>query len=123
MPQRMGLDLMDGPPLRSYCIRVLPVPDSGPRIWGVAARGVSTQRKMRQHFTPPGDAASVSQSGRALASFTRHTAKANDIFLEVRESNIAAIQLYKRYHFEQVGVRKSYYQDGENAIVMKKSLV
>ena len=58
-----------------------------------------------------------------LIKWSGHTAKANDIFLEVRESNIAAIQLYKRYHFEQVGVRKSYYQDGENAIVMKKSLV
>ncbi|MBQ47018.1 MAG: ribosomal-protein-alanine N-acetyltransferase [Zetaproteobacteria bacterium] len=55
--------------------------------------------------------------------WSEHTAKANDIFLEVRESNIAAIQLYKRYNFEKVGVRKSYYQDGETAIVMKKSLV
>jgi ribosomal-protein-alanine N-acetyltransferase len=35
---------------------------------------------------------------------------ADEIFLEVRESNISAIQLYKKYNFVEVGVRKGYYQ-------------
>ena len=40
--------------------------------------------------------------------------------LEVREANVAAQNIYKRLGFEQVAVRKSYYKDGENAVVMIK---
>lgn len=47
--------------------------------------------------------------------------KANCVFLDVRESNIAAISLYKSLGFEQIGVRKNYYSDPtENAILMKR---
>lgn len=45
---------------------------------------------------------------------------ATQCFLEVRESNLAAISLYEKYGFSQYGVRKKYYEDGENALVMKK---
>lgn len=37
--------------------------------------------------------------------------------LEVRESNISAINLYRKFNFKEVGRRKGYY-DGEDAIVM-----
>lgn len=41
--------------------------------------------------------------------------------LEVRVSNLSAISLYKRYGFEQVGLRKAYYQDNhEDAYLMIK---
>ncbi len=41
------------------------------------------------------------------------------ITLEVRESNLPAINLYKKFLFESIGVRKNYYQDNsENAIIM-----
>ena len=41
------------------------------------------------------------------------------ITLEVRESNVEAISLYKKFLFSSVGVRKKYYQDnGENALIM-----
>ena len=46
--------------------------------------------------------------------------EATQCFLEVRESNAAAISLYEKYGFSQYGVRKRYYADGENALVMKK---
>jgi ribosomal-protein-alanine N-acetyltransferase len=42
------------------------------------------------------------------------------IFLEVRESNFPAINLYKSQGFTQNSIRKKYYQDGENALVMNK---
>lgn len=45
------------------------------------------------------------------------------IFLEVRESNEVAISLYKKYGFSKISVRKKYYSDGENAIVMQKVLL
>lgn len=41
-------------------------------------------------------------------------------FLEVRESNTAAIQLYKSLGFQPTGRRQDYYNDpGEAAIVMR----
>lgn len=46
----------------------------------------------------------------------------NGIFshtLEVRESNIAAIELYKKHGFKIEGKRKAYYEDnGEDALIM-----
>jgi len=39
--------------------------------------------------------------------------------LEVRESNVAAQELYKKYGFITVGNRKNYYQEeNENAVIM-----
>ena len=41
--------------------------------------------------------------------------------LEVRESNLAAIEMYKSAGFVIDGVRPKYYEDGENALLMSKS--
>jgi ribosomal-protein-alanine N-acetyltransferase len=38
--------------------------------------------------------------------------------LEVRVSNLAAQQLYHRFGFEAAGIRKNYYENVEDAIVM-----
>ena len=40
--------------------------------------------------------------------------------LEVRESNTVAISLYLKHGFRTEGIRKGYYPDGENAIIMWK---
>ena len=40
--------------------------------------------------------------------------------LEVRESNQNAINLYKKFGLEEVAIRKNYYLDGENAILMER---
>ena len=39
--------------------------------------------------------------------------------LEVSERNIRALRLYNRFAFYDVGIRKSYYQNGDDAKVMK----
>ncbi|MBQ0041294.1 MAG: ribosomal protein S18-alanine N-acetyltransferase [Clostridiales bacterium] len=44
------------------------------------------------------------------------------ITLEVRESNEPAIKLYEKCGFHRVGMRKNYYSDNENAILMDKEL-
>lgn len=44
------------------------------------------------------------------------------IFLEVRQSNTAAIQLYLKSNFVQVGQRKRYYADKEDALVFRWSV-
>lgn len=44
-----------------------------------------------------------------------------DYFLEVRKSNQVAIALYSRLGFQEVGVRKNFYEDPvEDGIVMCK---
>ena len=42
------------------------------------------------------------------------------ILLEVRESNLPARSLYKSVGFNDIAVRKNYYSDGENAVIMVK---
>ena len=44
----------------------------------------------------------------------------HDIELEVRVSNTAAIELYKSFCFKITGVRKGYYQSGEDAYNMAR---
>lgn len=47
------------------------------------------------------------------------------IFLEVRPSNEAAVRLYERFGFMEVGVRKQYYpspQGREDALIFAKEL-
>src|SRR5216684_2892543 len=46
-----------------------------------------------------------------------------EVFLEVRTDNMRAQQLYLRYGFTQIGVRRGYYQpSGTDALVMRKGL-
>jgi ribosomal-protein-alanine N-acetyltransferase len=50
-------------------------------------------------------------------------ADTESIFLEVRESNSAAIALYEKCGFERLSVRKNFYSaPRENAVVMRKTL-
>jgi len=43
----------------------------------------------------------------------------HDFFLEVREGNLSAINLYRRFGFEKIGRRKKYYTEtNEDALVM-----
>jgi ribosomal-protein-alanine N-acetyltransferase len=51
--------------------------------------------------------------------------KADTCFLEVRQSNFTAMRLYINAGFNEVGLRKNYYQalhGREDAIVMAKTL-
>lgn len=50
--------------------------------------------------------------------------KNSSFFLEVRESNFKAINLYKKKGFEQIGTRKNYYNNPkENALIFHLKLV
>ena len=46
----------------------------------------------------------------------------NRLLLEVREGNIPAISFYNKQGFNKISIRKNYYSDGENALVMVKEI-
>lgn len=61
----------------------------------------------------------------ALSLMSRHEG-AQWLWLEVRQSNLRALQVYERYGFRQVSIRKDYYPTGrqqrEHAVVMSLKL-
>jgi ribosomal-protein-alanine N-acetyltransferase len=66
--------------------------------------------------------------GRLLLEYMIEQARKSEVdslWLEVREGNAAARQLYAAYGFEQVGLRKAYYpakQGREDALVLMRTL-
>lgn len=46
----------------------------------------------------------------------------NKVFLEVREGNLPAISLYEKFSFHKIDIRRKYYFDGENAIIMQTEI-
>ena len=63
--------------------------------------------------------------GYRLLSYALKTERGSGVetvFLEVRESNIPARALYKAYGFNEISIRKNYYQNPtENAVIMIKN--
>ena len=43
-----------------------------------------------------------------------------DVYLEVKQSNFPAINLYLNFGFEEIDIREAYYADGEDAVIMIK---
>jgi len=65
--------------------------------------------------------------GKMLAHLTdlSRAGGATDLFLEVRPSNVGAVRLYQSAGFQQVGIRRGYYQaenGREDAVVMRLAL-
>jgi len=63
--------------------------------------------------------------GRALvaqALAAGHDAGASRALLEVRVGNVGAIALYRSFGFTDSGIRKRYYADGEDALLMELDL-
>ena len=57
---------------------------------------------------------------RILSEFLSQFNEKTYFFLEVRESNLPAYHLYSHFGFKQIDIRRKYYYDGEDAIVMEK---
>ena len=48
--------------------------------------------------------------------------KINNVFLEVRKPNIGAISLYRKLGFSNISIRKKYYENAEDALILKKEI-
>jgi ribosomal-protein-alanine N-acetyltransferase len=71
----------------------------------------------RAHLRTGVAQALFAEMGQAAAAVGASTA-----LLEVRADNSAAIKLYQRYGFVQLAIRRVYYSDGQDAVVMQASL-
>ncbi|MCD6107697.1 MAG: ribosomal protein S18-alanine N-acetyltransferase [Caldisericaceae bacterium] len=63
--------------------------------------------------------------GRKMIEFVIKLAKKKqkkEVYLEVRETNIAGQELYKQLGFEFNGIIFDYYSDGESGLIMRKVL-
>ncbi|MFI7450539.1 ribosomal protein S18-alanine N-acetyltransferase [Nonomuraea sp. NPDC049714] len=62
--------------------------------------------------------------GAMLAELLREARErgAREVFLEVREDNPVARGVYQHFGFEEIGVRRRYYDDGTDAIMMRRKL-
>ena len=60
-------------------------------------------------------------AGRLLEhAFATASSELTAVWLEVRAGNHAAISLYSRCGFRDIGLRRAYYRDGEDAVIMVK---
>ena len=85
------------------------------------------------HFAPIGDGYDIIHihvhsdnrrkgiAKKMISDFIRKV-KPKAIMLEVRKSNVTAINLYKSLGFIIISKRKGYYKNGEDAWVMRKTL-
>ena len=74
-----------------------------------------------------GVAASARRQGFAAALLNAamealHAAGTGRLFLEVAATNAAALALYRRAGFEEIGQRRRYYADGADALVLQRTL-
>jgi ribosomal-protein-alanine N-acetyltransferase len=64
--------------------------------------------------------------GQSLLAEAINWAQVNNrasIWLEVRTSNAPAVSLYSKLGFQTISSRKRYYADGEDALVMKYTVI
>ena len=48
--------------------------------------------------------------------------KEADVFLEVKRTNFPAINLYLSFGFEEIDIRRGYYIDGQDAVIMSRKV-
>lgn len=89
---------------------------AGEVIGFIASRAVACESEVLNIVVVP------SWRRQSVATELLQTITSEEIFLEVRESNLVARQLYRKLGFEEYGRRKSYYEDpSEDALLMRLS--
>lgn len=83
-------------------------------MWIIAGEAHITNIAVHPDFRGKGTASAILDA--LLLICTRESV--SDITLEVRESNIPAINLYTKYGFKKEGLRKGYYEDNKEAALI-----
>jgi ribosomal-protein-alanine N-acetyltransferase len=87
--------------------------------WGVGEEAEFARVGVLQQWRGQGIGAHLTRA--ILKEFRARGARL--VFLEVRESNIAARRLYESCGFVEVGRRRNYYSNGETAITMRAEIM
>lgn len=112
-------ELADQPRTRHYVVAMLDEEIIG--YAGLAAAGdqadVQTIAVLQEHRSRGIGSAMLTE---LLGEARRRGAR--EIFLEVRADNPRARAVYERFGFEEIGTRRRYYDDGTDAIMMRRKL-
>ncbi|AQZ66871.1 Ribosomal-protein-S18p-alanine acetyltransferase [[Actinomadura] parvosata subsp. kistnae] len=112
-------ELADMPRTRHYVVAL--VDDEIVAYAGLAAAGdqadVQTIAVLDKHRGTGIGSAMLTE---LLAEAVRRGAR--EIFLEVRADNPHAQAVYRHFGFEEIGTRRRYYDDGTDAIMMRRKL-
>jgi len=92
------------------------LPDFG--LFGITKRGHVISIAVLPEYQRKG----IGQALLEEAMLRMRVYKAKECYLEVRVSNIPAINLYKKTGFETSRIVHGYYADGEDAVVMMRKL-
>jgi len=87
-------------------------------LWKIVCEGHITNVAVKPEFRRKGIASAL------IKALLDHTTEEGIVSytLEVRVSNLSAISLYKKFAFQECGVRKAYYEDNnEDALIMWKN--
>lgn len=87
-------------------------------LWTVADEGHLTNITVKEKFRRKG-------LGSKLIKYIMditYAMKIKKIFLEVRARNYPALKFYEKFGFKKIGVRKKYYSNADDAVVMAKTL-
>ena len=91
----------------AYCIGVYLFTSKRARLYSVGVMPDARNKKILLSF---------------LQDFERDARERelDELFLEVEDGNDRALNIYKRFGFEQYGVFPKYYENGKDAIRLKK---
>ena len=87
-------------------------------LWTVSDEGHLTNITVKEKFRRKG-------LGSRLMKYIidiSYAMKIKKMFLEVRASNFPALSLYGKFGFKKIDVRKKYYSNSDDAVVMAKIL-
>ena len=88
------------------------------RLLGIAKKGhVISIAVLPEHHREGIGSTLMQEAMKAMVTY-----KAKECYLEVRTSNLSAVNLYRKIGFEVMRIAKGYYSDGEAANVMAKRL-
>ncbi|MFD0655827.1 ribosomal protein S18-alanine N-acetyltransferase [Thermocatellispora tengchongensis] len=112
-------ELSDQPRTRHYVVALV-----GGEIVGYAGLAAAGDQADVQTIAVLPEHRGTGIGGMMLAELLAEAGRrgAHSVFLEVRADNPVARGVYEHFGFEQIGVRRRYYEDGTDAITMVRKL-